>query len=185
MSIARNIFINHANVWSRFSFIVSQDIYIRIYKRNCIAKFSRGSSFSAGFANNLYMRFLPSFDFSFLFFLFSLCCFRNSFENYYIDLCFYVFPASSYIHSISLSIILLTVFLVAPNRDDKKASVTPIDNRTRRERTEGTREKRTRRFFDEVVRRSRFVYKCMYIYIYIFVNNLFEMKVKLSVGETD
>lgn len=122
--------------------------------------------FSAGFANNLYVRFLPSFDFSFLFFLFSLCCFRNSFENYYIDLCFYVFPASSYIHSISLSIILLTVFLVAPNRDDKKASVTPIDNRTRRERTEGTREKRTRRFFDEVVRRSRFnVYKCIYIYI--------------------
>lgn len=124
--------------------------------------------FSAGFANNLYVRFLPSFDFSFLFFLFSLCCFRNSFENYYIDLCFYVFPASSYIHSISLSIILLTVFLVAPNRDDKKASVTPIDNRTRRERTEGTREKRTRRFFDEVVRRSRFnVYKCIYIYIYL------------------
>lgn len=99
-------------------------------------------------------------------------------ENYYIDLCFYVFPASSYIHSISLSIILLTVFLVAPNRDDKKASVTPIDNRTRRERTEGTREKRTRRFFDEVV--STFTS----VYIYIFVNNLFEMKVKLSVGET-
>lgn len=63
MSIARNIFINHANVWSRFSFIVSQLRYIYI---NGIASRS-GSSFSAGFMNNEqftgYVRSLLSFDF--------------------------------------------------------------------------------------------------------------------------